>query len=114
MSEIQKIYLKYTQIIDYDPPPVRDKAQDLTKRLRTDREKAVALYYFVRDNIRHNAYAPLYDLDRFRVQVFEKGLLAVNDLDGTVLEPALLEQAREDDEAFLRIGHSYVKGLFQQ
>ena len=55
----------------------------------------------------------LYDLDRFRVQVFEIGLLDNNDLDGTGLDPDMLEQAREDDEALLRIGHGFVKTLFQ-
>ena len=74
MSEIQGNYLKCTRIIDYDSPSVGDKAQELTQGLRTDREKAVALYYFVRDNIRHNAYAPLYDLDRYKASsVLEAG-----------------------------------------
>ena len=49
----------------------------------------------------------LYDLDRFRVQVFAKDLLK-----DARLDPDLLEQAREDDIALLRIGHGWVKGLF--
>lgn len=55
----------------------------------------------------------LYDLDRFRVQVFEKGLLDDSDLDGAGLDHDRLEQAREDDISLLRIGHAWVKRLFQ-
>jgi transglutaminase-like putative cysteine protease len=60
MSEMGR-YLNCTEIIDCDTKSVKDKAQELTKGRQTDRERAVALYYFVRDKIRHNAYAPLYD-----------------------------------------------------
>ena len=65
----------------------------------------------------------LYDLDRFRRQVFENGLLDRNGLDGNGpddpgLDSAgpdgdLLEQARKDDIALLRIGHEWVKRLFR-
>ena len=60
------VYLKCTEIIDCDEQSVRDKAQELTGGMQSDREKAVALYYFVRDEIKHNAYAPLYDLNRYK------------------------------------------------
>jgi len=59
-------YLKCTEIIDCDMASVKDKAQELAEGLLTDSEKAVALYYFVRDEIKHNAYAPLYDRDRYK------------------------------------------------
>jgi len=58
--------LKCTETIDCDTQSVRDKAQELTEGLETDREKAVALYYFVRDKIKHNAYAPLHDRNCYR------------------------------------------------
>jgi len=51
----------------------------------------------------------LYDLDRFRARVFEKGLLDDSGLDGAGLDHDLLEQAREDDIALLRIGHAWVQ-----
>ena len=59
-------FLGSTDIIDSDTPSVRAKALELTQGMQTDREKAVALYYFVRDEIKHNAYAPLYDHDRYK------------------------------------------------
>ena len=62
-------YLRCTEIIDCDEESIRQKAQELTEGLQTDREKAVALYYFVRDTIRHNAYAQLYDLERYKASV---------------------------------------------
>ena len=51
-------YLKPTAVIDWDTEAVKKKAQELTRGLNTPREKAVALYYFVRDSIKHNPYAP--------------------------------------------------------
>ena len=51
-------YLKCTETIDCDTRSIREKARALTEGLRTDREKAVALFYFVRDEIKHNPYAP--------------------------------------------------------
>jgi transglutaminase-like putative cysteine protease len=59
-------YLRYTEYIDYDNESIKEKAEEITKGLQTDKEKAVALYYFVRDRIRHNAYAPLHDPDRYK------------------------------------------------
>jgi transglutaminase-like putative cysteine protease len=50
-------YLKPTAVIDWDTESVKKKARALTKGLKTDREKAIALYYFVRDEIKHNPYA---------------------------------------------------------
>ena len=50
-------YLRPTAVIDWDTESVKQKAQELTRGLKTDREKAIALYYFVRDEIKHNPYA---------------------------------------------------------
>ncbi len=73
MSEMER-YLNCTEIIDCDTKSVKDKAQELTKGRQTDRERAVALYYFVRDEIRHNAYAPLYDPGLYKASaVLEAG-----------------------------------------
>lgn len=73
MPEVER-YLKCTEIIDCDTKSVVEKAEALTEGLRTDREKAVALYYFVRDEIRHNAYAQLYDLNRYKAsQILQAG-----------------------------------------
>jgi hypothetical protein len=60
----------------------------------------------------------LYDLDRFRIQVFENGLLDENGPDDTGLDSAapdddLLKQAQDDDIALLRIGHEWVKRFFR-
>jgi hypothetical protein len=56
MEKLEK-YLKPTAVIDWDTEAVKRKAQELTRGLNTDREKAIALYYFVRDQVRHNPYA---------------------------------------------------------
>jgi hypothetical protein len=55
----------------------------------------------------------LYDLDRFRVQVFAKGLLESSGLKSAGLDPDTLEQARTEDPALLRIAHAWVKRLFR-
>jgi len=61
-----EVYLRCTEIIDCDTGVVKDKAQELTSGLQVDKDKAIALYYFVRDEIKHNAYAPLHDPGRYK------------------------------------------------
>ena len=56
MEKLEK-YLRPTSVIDWDNESVKQKAQELTRGLSADGEKAVALYYFVRDQIKHNPYA---------------------------------------------------------
>jgi hypothetical protein len=65
-------YLKCTEFIDCDTQSITDKARELTTGLKTDKEKARSLYYFVRDEIKHNAYAPLYDKERYKASVILK------------------------------------------
>jgi len=62
-------YLRCTVTIDCDQESIREAAQRVTKDLTTEKEKAIALYYFVRDSIRHNAYAPLYIPERYKASV---------------------------------------------
>jgi hypothetical protein len=50
-------YLKCTAIIDCDTESISERALSLVEGLETTREKAVALFYFVRDEIRFNPYA---------------------------------------------------------
>jgi len=56
-------YLRPTYTIDCDAEPVRAKAEDLTRGLETPKEKAVALFYFVRDQIRFNPFSPAEQLE---------------------------------------------------
>jgi len=65
MSGVER-FLKCTEIIDCDSNSIKGKALEVTKGLKTDKEKAVALFYFVRDKIKHNAYVPLYDANRYK------------------------------------------------
>ena len=53
-----EIDLKSTDIIDSEAESIKAKAITLTVGLKTDKEKAIALVYFVRDNIRFDAFAP--------------------------------------------------------
>jgi transglutaminase-like putative cysteine protease len=55
-------YLRPTEVIDSDAPPIREKALWLTEGKESDRERAIALYYFVRDSIRHEPYAAGFEL----------------------------------------------------
>ncbi|MFW9823395.1 MAG: transglutaminase family protein [Candidatus Thorarchaeota archaeon] len=47
-------YLQPTEFFDFDKPFVKDKALDITKDLKTQKEKAIALFYWVRDEIKYN------------------------------------------------------------
>jgi transglutaminase-like putative cysteine protease len=49
-------YLKPTEFLDFDQAPVREFAARNTAAARTDREKAIALYYAVRDGFQYDPY----------------------------------------------------------
>jgi hypothetical protein len=67
-------YLESTEYIDWETESVKNKAAELTKGLKTDREKAVAIYYFVRDGIRHNPYAEGASPENFKASaILQKG-----------------------------------------
>ncbi len=51
-------YLKSTFFLDYETEEVKSKVTELTKNLENDKEKAVKLFYFVRDTIQYNPYSP--------------------------------------------------------
>ena len=54
------IYLQPTKFFDFNKKFVRDKAFEITEGLETEKEKAIALFYWVRDEIKYNmlAYNP--------------------------------------------------------
>jgi transglutaminase-like putative cysteine protease len=51
-------YLKATPFIDSDAEPVKEKARELTGGVKGEKEKARRIFYFVRDEIRYNAFSP--------------------------------------------------------
>ena len=62
-------YLKATPIIDCDHWTIREKADELTKIQKEPKEKARALFYFVRDTIKYNPYMPRYLPEHFRASI---------------------------------------------
>jgi Fe-S-cluster containining protein len=56
---------------------------------------------------KHLFHMALYDLDRFRSHIFEKGLL-----DNLHLDSETLEAVRNDDLALLKLGHKWIKQIF--
>jgi transglutaminase-like putative cysteine protease len=62
-SLMMESYLKCTYAIDCEEKSVKEQAQTLTNVQETVIEKAVTLFYFVRDQIKYNPYVPLYTLD---------------------------------------------------
>jgi len=67
-------YLKSTDIIDCAAESIKAKAKALTVGLKTAREKAVVLFYFVRDAVKHNPYAPTQVLEDFKASLtLERG-----------------------------------------
>lgn len=65
-NESLDLYLKPTPIIDSDNALVRDLASRLVKDIQSDREKAVKLYYWVRDNIIYDPYSPFHRPEDYR------------------------------------------------
>ncbi len=66
-------YLQPTQTIDCDAQSIRETAHSLTGRAETAREKATALFYYVRDEIRHNPFSPGYLLEHFKASTILEG-----------------------------------------
>jgi transglutaminase-like putative cysteine protease len=62
-------YLSPTEVIDCDEPSIREKALEITRGLQTPKEKAVAIFYAVRDGIKHNPYAPAQALEDHKASV---------------------------------------------
>ncbi|MHA1196688.1 MAG: transglutaminase-like domain-containing protein [Promethearchaeota archaeon] len=54
------IYLKPTEFLDFHRKSVRNKAFEIVKGLDDNKEKAIALFYWVRDKIKYNmmSYIP--------------------------------------------------------
>ena len=59
-------YLHSTELIDSGHPAIRQQAEELLNGLETDAEKAVALFYFVRDHIRYNPFMQRFLPEHFR------------------------------------------------
>ncbi|UCG82689.1 MAG: transglutaminase domain-containing protein [Dehalococcoidia bacterium] len=67
-------YLRCSEIIDCYTESIRTRAQALTEGLESAQDKAVALFYFVRDQIKFNSYAAGENLDYNKASVIlEKG-----------------------------------------
>lgn len=59
MEDLEQ-YLQPTEFFDFDRLNVKNKAFEIANGLNTDKEKAIALFYWVRDNIKYNmnSYVP--------------------------------------------------------
>lgn len=51
------IYLQPTEFFDFNKKAVSKKAFEITKDLKTKRDKAIALFYWVRNEIKYNAFS---------------------------------------------------------
>lgn len=51
------IYLQPTEFFDFNKKSVSKKAAEITSGLKTEKEKAIALFYWVRDEIKYNAFS---------------------------------------------------------
>jgi transglutaminase-like putative cysteine protease len=49
-------YLQPTEFLDFQKDRVKKKANEITDGLKSDKQKAIALFYWVRDNIKYNMY----------------------------------------------------------
>ena len=49
-------YLQPTEFLDFNKDRVKNKANEITKGLKSEKEKAIALFYWTRDNIKYNMY----------------------------------------------------------
>ncbi len=56
MVELKEKYLQPTEFLDFHKERVNNRALEITKGLSSDKDKAIALFYWVRDNIKYNMY----------------------------------------------------------
>ena len=66
MSEDISVYLLPTAVIDSDHPMIKEFAASAAGLARGAVEKAVAIYYAVRDGIRYDPYYPFYRPEHYR------------------------------------------------
>jgi transglutaminase-like putative cysteine protease len=64
--ENMELYLSPTEIIDAGHPAIRAFAEEMCGDAGTDLEKAVRLYYAVRDRIWYDPYVPFYRPEHYR------------------------------------------------
>jgi len=62
-------YLKPTPTIDCDARSIKEKARELTNGQAKITEQAKSLFYFVRDEIKYNPYAPRYLPEHYRASM---------------------------------------------
>ena len=83
MDEMEK-YLRPTPAFDCDNEAIKQKARHLTEGDEKLADKAKSLFYFVRDEIKYNMYAPLDALELYRAsRTLERG-------DGNCIQKAVL------------------------
>lgn len=66
VPEVGPEYLKPTEFFDFDVDAVRDFAAEAVRGAETTKEKAVRLYYAVRDGIRYDPYRIRLERDLFK------------------------------------------------
>jgi len=65
-------YLKPTFFMDYENEMVREKVESLISGIKDDKEKAIKLFYFVRDKIKYNPYSPWEKKEDYKSSVILK------------------------------------------
>lgn len=69
-----ELYLKPTSIIDSDHPLVQQVALNIAGHILQPREKAVKLYYWVRDRIIYDPYSPFHRPEDYRAsEILKRG-----------------------------------------
>lgn len=59
------VFLKPTPTIDSDNKLIREKAEELSKGKSKDGEKAITIFYWVRDNIKYTPVVPMEVMETF-------------------------------------------------
>ena len=73
MNQVEK-WLRTTPTFDCDNELIKEKAQNLIKGQHEVADKAKSLFYFVRDEIKYNLYAPLDAPEHYRAsETLERG-----------------------------------------
>lgn len=103
-KEELKIYLQPTYFMDYNTFEVAKFAEERCKNSDTDHQKAIKLYYAVRDEIRYDPYDFKYEKENFKASTTLKKMSGY-----CVSKAVLLAAVARSQGIYTRLGFADVK-----
>ena len=72
-----EIFLDSTSFIDSDSTTILDISKDIQSQSTSQRECAVNLFYWARDEIKYNPYSPFFAASDYQASTILKSILSI-------------------------------------